>query len=93
MGTGQGLVVVIDFVCLGRAVGAGVLAGTVRAWFDPDPEFDSLAKPPAEGVDDRCAQVPLNFVLDKRTRNREEGKSLGDGERLDKLEPGTLLRR
>jgi hypothetical protein len=91
MGAGQGLVVVVNFVCLCRTVSAYVLAGTVRARFNPHAEFDPLPKPPTEGVDDGYAQVPLNFVLDEGTRNGQECESLCNGERLDEFEPGTLL--
>jgi hypothetical protein len=88
-------VVIIDFVGVrvGRvgAVDNDAVPGTVWAGFDPYPQLDSLAKPPAEGVDDGCAQVPFDLVLDKGTRDGQEGESLSDGERLDELEPGTLL--
>jgi hypothetical protein len=88
-------VVVIDFVGVrvGRvgAVDTDAVPGTVWAGFDPYPKLDSLAKPSAEGVDDGCAQVPFYLVLDEGTRDGEEGEALCDGERLDELEPGTLL--
>ncbi|BCI92457.1 hypothetical protein NIIDMKKI_76630 [Mycobacterium kansasii] len=54
--------------------------------------MDLVTKSSTQRVGDRGAQVTLDLVLDEAARDRQQRKPLDDGERLDKVQPGSLLR-
>ena len=68
----------------------GVVAGGGRC--DADPKLYLLSEPSAQGIGDRCPQMTFDLILDEAARHRQQRKSLDDGERLDEVQPGSLLR-
>ncbi len=73
------------------AAGNAVVVRIVRRGSDADPELDLLSESAAECVGDRRTQMTFDLILYKAARNRQQSKPLDDGERLDEVEPGSLL--
>jgi hypothetical protein len=97
MRTYQRLAVVVHLVQIGFGGGRsnGRRPGCVGfvAGFDTHTQFHPVAKVAAKGVNDRCSQVPLNFILDEVAWHCEQRESLRDGEWPHQLEPRALLGR
>ena len=96
MSAGQGLAIFINLVKIGfLRICSGALGGSgvgVVGGFDAYTQFDALAEPAAERIDDRCPQVTFDFILDEGARNRQQRESLRDRQWSHELQPGTLLR-
>src|SRR6202022_2391145 len=59
---------------------------------DTHSELDPLAQSAAECVDDLCAQMAFDLVLDEAARHGQQRETFGDREGFDKWQPGPLLR-